>query len=152
MLCGIPCSGKSSHVSDTLIAEYPDAVVLSTDRYVEQYAKVRGKSYVEVFDEAIGPAGKQLESDLIAAVSAGLDIIWDQTNLTRKVRTRKLAKVPKTYVREALCFHIDRDTALLRNSNRCGKFVPRRVIMQMADTFTPPADDEGFNRITHLCH
>lgn len=65
---------------------------------------------------------------------------------------RKLAKVPRTYTKEALCFHTDLDTALMRNSNRCGKFVPRSVIIQMADVFTPPTDDEGFDQITHLCH
>lgn len=77
MLCGIPCSGKSSHIQETLANELPGAVVLSTDQYVERYAEEAGKSYVEVFDEAIGPAGEQLEVDLATSLAKGHDIVWD---------------------------------------------------------------------------
>lgn len=151
LMCGIPCSGKSTYVRETLVETDPTAVILSTDDFIERYAKEVGKSYVEVFEEAIDPAGLHLDNTLIDAISRQQNIIWDQTNITKSTRIAKLVKFPPDYERHCVCVYTDLRTALLRNSQRHGKFVPRDVIVRMDTQFVPPSDDEGFHHITHLC-
>jgi predicted kinase len=151
MLCGIPCSGKSTYVRDVLLKESPDSVVLSSDKFIDNFAKAKNKTYVEVFDEAIDPSLAELEKELKQAISEGKSIIWDQTNLTKESRTLKLSKVPESYEKLCVCFHIELKEALVRNSQRC-KFIPREVLMKMNHQFVLPSESEGFNLITHLCY
>jgi predicted kinase len=151
MLCGIPCSGKSTHAKEVLVQEFSDPVILSTDDFITRYATEAGKSYVEVFEEAIGLANAYLESMLSHAVSRNQDIIWDQTNVTREERVSKLARIPSGYEKLCVCLHTDLRTALLRNSQRHNKFVPREVIVRMNEQLVLPSNDEGFDFITHLC-
>jgi len=150
-MCGIPCSGKSTYVRETLVTADPTAVILSTDDFIEHYASKVGKPYVEVFEEAIGLAGLHLNGMLVHAVSLQQNIIWDQTNITKSVRMAKLTKLPPNYEKYCVCVHAEPRVALLRNSQRHGKFIPRGVIVRMNDQFVPPSDDEGFHHITHLC-
>ena len=58
MLCGIPTSGKSTYVQKLkTLDDWKDAVVLSTDNYIEEYAKGVGQTYNEVFDDVIDGPG-----------------------------------------------------------------------------------------------
>ena len=52
MLAGIPTSGKSTYISK-LLRDFPDAVVISTDDYIEAVARETGKTYNEVFNDNI---------------------------------------------------------------------------------------------------
>jgi predicted kinase len=103
MLCGIPTSGKSTYVKRLKKLDYwKDAVVLSTDNYIEEYAKRVGQTYNEVFDDVIPDATRQLEIAFIEAKDKGKDIIFDQTNLSKKTRRKKLSKLPSYYRRGIL--------------------------------------------------
>ena len=151
MMCGIPCSGKSSYVKETLIESCPNAIILSTDDFIERYASEVNKSYVEVFEEAIDLAHSYLEGVLSHALNRSQDIIWDQTNLSKESRMSKLARIPTQYEKSCVCVHADLRTALFRNSQRHGRFIPRSIIVRMNSQFVLPTNEEGFDSITHLC-
>ena len=91
MLVGVPGAGKS-----TWIKNHADgaAMVLSTDDKIEAAARAQGKTYSEVFKDEIKAATSGMAQDLLRALRDGRDIILDQTNITRKSRKEKLARIP----------------------------------------------------------
>ena len=148
MLCGIPTSGKSTYVEKLKKLDYwKDAVVLSTDNYIENYAKRVGQTYNEVFDDVIPDATRELELQLITAKDKGKNIIWDQTNLSRKSRKNKLRKIPSFYARAVVYFEISLEDALERNKHREGKFIPESILKRMWHQFEIPTHNEDFDYV-----
>lgn len=148
MLCGIPTSGKSTYVEKLKKLDYwKDAVVLSTDNYIEEYAKSVGQTYNEVFDDIIPDATRELELQFNMAKDKGKDIIWDQTNLTAKTRKKKLSKLSSYYSRGIVYFQITLEEALERNKHREGKFIPESILKRMYHQFEVPTKEEGFDYI-----
>lgn len=146
MLCGIPTSGKSTYVQKLKKLDYwKDAVVLSTDNYIEEYAKRVGQTYNEVFDDVIPDATRELELQLNMAKEKGKNIIWDQTNLSRKTRKKKLLKIPSSYARGVVYFEISLEEALERNKHREGKFIPESILKRMWHQLEIPTFGEGFD-------
>jgi predicted kinase len=151
MLVGIPCSGKSTYVEKLKKLDYwKDAVILSTDNYIEQYAKSIGKTYNEVFDDVISDASQELEMELNWSKSKGRNLIWDQTNLSVKARRKKLSKLPSIYKRSAVYFEISLEEALERNKHREGKFIPESILKRMYHQFEKPTISEGFYYVEHV--
>ena len=149
MLCGIPCSGKSTYVNKLLTYEYwKDAIILSTDNYIEEQAKRLGMTYNEVFQDCIDEATRQLEMSFVRAKDEGKKIIWDQTNLSIKTRKKKLTKVPSIYKRTAVWFQVDLEEALKRNETREGKFIPESILKRMYHQFEIPTLEEGFDFVS----
>lgn len=148
MLCGIPTSGKSTYVEKLKKLDYwKDAVVLSTDAYIEKEAQRMGMTYNQVFDDVIDNATRELELQLNMAKDKGKDIIYDQTNLSKKTRKKKLAKIPCWYRRTAVYFQVSLEEALKRNENREGKYIPKSVLKRMYHQFEVPTFEEGFDFI-----
>jgi len=148
MLCGIPTSGKSTYVQKLkTLDDWKDAVVLSTDNYIEEYAKGVGQTYNEVFDDVIDDATKELELQLSFAKANGKNIIWDQTNLSAKARRKKLRKIPISYRKDCVYFTIPLEEALERNNHREGKFIPESIIKRMWYQFEVPTLEEGFDYV-----
>lgn len=147
-LCGIPTSGKSEFVK-TLISQpyWKKSVVLSTDNYIEEQAKRLGMTYNEVFQDCIDEATRQLEIAFIEAKDKGKDIIWDQTNISRKSRRKKLSKLPSYYRRGVIYFEVSLEEALKRNENREGKHIPKSVLKRMYYQFEVPIISEGFDYV-----
>ena len=151
MLSGIPTSGKSTYVKKLKeTEEWEQAVVLSTDNYIEREAQRLETTYNEIFEDTIQEAQRALQQDLINAIKAGLDIIFDQTNLTSKTRKRKLKIIPKSYTRECAYFVIDLEEALERNKTRDGKFIPESILKQMYSQFETPTINEGFDNVKEI--
>jgi shikimate kinase len=48
-LIGVPCAGKSTWIKDQIWAL--GLTVVSTDSFVEDYARTQGKTYKEVFKD-----------------------------------------------------------------------------------------------------
>ena len=148
MLSGIPTSGKSTYVEKLKKLSYwKDAVILSTDNYIEQYAKSVGQTYNEVFDDVISDASRELEMELNWSKSKGRNIIWDQTNLSVKTRKKKLSKLPSYYRRGAVYFEISLEEALERNKHREGKFIPESILKRMYHQFEIPTTNEDFDYV-----
>lgn len=152
MMCGIPCAGKSSYIRRGIenTDVFDEYVIISTDDYIEVYAKANNKTYNEVFDDVIDEATTRMYKDLERAIQLGKSIIWDQTNVSRKSRMKKLKKIPDTYTKTAVVLPITLEEAIVRNSQRANKFIPRSVITRMYHQFEMPTEDEGFDAImTH---
>lgn len=142
MLVGVPGSGKTTWIKNNK----HDAVVLSTDDYIERSAEKQGKTYSEVFKDVIGFATDQMEKDLVQAVQNKRDIIWDQTNLTAKSRKSKLSRIPKEYKKVAVFFGVPSDLRD-RLASRPGKVIPEPIIISMINQLQPPSKEEGFDEV-----
>lgn len=152
MMCGIPCAGKSSYIRRGIenTDVFDEYVILSTDDYIEQIAQENNSTYNEVFDDVFSEANSKMYQDLDLAIQRGKSIIWDQTNISRKSRMKKLKKIPGEYTKTAVVLPITLEEAIIRNSQRANKFIPRSVIHRMYHQFEMPTEDEGFDVImTH---
>jgi predicted kinase len=150
MLCGIPTSGKSTYVEKLLKLDYwQNSVVLSTDYFIEFYAKQHRKTYNEVFYDVIRTAIIKTNALLKFALENNKHIIWDQTNLSISSRKEKLSKIPKNYHRSAMYFEISLEEALRRNEVRklTGKEIPVKVLKNMHNKFVIPTIEEGFEYV-----
>ena len=150
MLCGIPTSGKSTyltrefHEHEGLEDEY---VFLSTDAYIERKALEHNVSYNEAIEAFFAEAETRMYFTLREAIANSKSVVWDQTNLTPRVRRKKLSRVPDYYTKVAVWFDVSLEEAMIRNQQRVGKTVPGSVLKRMYHTFTPPTESEGFDVI-----
>jgi predicted kinase len=144
-LIGVPAAGKSTWVDAQEWAN--DCVYVSTDKYVEQYAKSLNKTYNEVFDEFMPEAVNLMCQDVIVAREQGRDIIWDQTSVSVKSRKRKFNMLPN-YEHIAVVFKTpEKDELERRLASRPGKNIPAHVMRSMIDHFEIPDEQEGFKEI-----
>lgn len=143
-LCG---SGKSTlRARLTQSWWLPQALMtLSTDDYIELWAQARGLTYSEVFKDAIDEATATQAIDRQRAIEDRLDIIHDQTNVSAGSRRKRLAGLPKDYVKVCLVQHVDAVTRRQRLASRPGKVIPREVDMQMVNSWQDPCLGEGFD-------
>ena len=153
VLVGLPGSGKSTRLAFVDDPEFSNTVfVYSTDAYIEREARAVGKTYNEMFRDMIDPATKRQNELLNYALNIGVDVHWDQTNMSSKKRKGILSKFPKSYRKVCWCIAPPRTpeewTELDRRlASRPGKTIPHHIIESMADSYVEPELDEGFNYI-----
>jgi predicted kinase len=144
-LVGVPASGKSTWIKDQIWAL--DLNIVSTDVWVEDYAKRMEKTYSEVFTEYMPIAVKLMADHVVKCRENNHDIIWDQTSTTVASRSRKFAMLPD-YEHIAIVFSTPKlDVLKERLSNRPGKEIPWEVVQNMIDNFEMPTEEEGFKEI-----
>jgi predicted kinase len=144
-LIGVPGSGKSTWI-DTQDWALSCAKV-STDKWVEIYAKEVGRTYSQVFVDFMPTAVDLMAKEVIAAREMGRDIIWDQTSTTVKSRARKFNMLPD-YEHIAVVFRTPEHKELFRRLwSRPGKDIPEHVIASMIASWEEPTLDEGFTEI-----
>jgi predicted kinase len=149
MLVGLPGAGKSTWIRNQTLTD--DAIILSTDAYIEDRALAEDKTYSEAFADYIYDATAQLHEDLEYAMQNGKDIIWDQTNLTLRGRREKLDKVMGSYEKIAVVFKTPDDIAeRLMKRESTGKIIPVSIFTSMKNTYEPPTRFEGFSRIIEV--
>jgi predicted kinase len=144
-LIGVPAAGKSTWIK--LQDWSKDCVVVSTDDFVEDYAKEVGSTYSEVFDDYMPTAVKLMAEKVVRAREQGKDIIWDQTSTTIGSRRKKFNMLPD-YGHVAVVFNTP-DLVVLKErlASRPGKNIPSHVMVQMIRGFQVPTLDEGFTEI-----
>jgi predicted kinase len=145
VLVGVPGSGKSTWVQNQDWAQ--DCVYISTDQYIEDWAKEQGKTYTDIFEEYMPEAVVKMASAVIDARDAGKDIIWDQTSTTVKSRERKFRMLPNYYAIAVVFPTPGREELDQRLASREGKHVPNSVIDSMIDNWQDPTEEEGFKEI-----
>ena len=147
-LIGVPGAGKSTWITKQEWAK--DCVVVSTDEFVEAYAKQQGKTYNEVFDAYMSLAVQLMADKVVKAREQGKDIIWDQTSMSIKSRKRKFNML-RDYEHIAIVFTTPEPDELKRRlDSRPGKNIPDHVMKSMMDNFDMPTADEGFSEIVVL--
>ena len=147
-LIGVPGSGKSTWVDKQAWAF--SCAKISTDKWVEIYAKEVGLTYSEVFTDFMPTAIGLMAEEVITARELNRDIIWDQTSTTIKSRKKKFLMLPD-YHAVAVVFKPPSTKELeFRLNNRPGKIVPKHVVQSMIDNWEEPTIEEGFKDIWYV--
>jgi predicted kinase len=146
MLVGVPGTGKSTWCDQMDDGSWE---FVSTDSFLEYRAEVEDISYSDSLNKYMKQAEETMYLDLQDYVKEGLDIIWDQTNLTKESRARKLSLIPSSYEKECIVFTIPENHREIVEG-RVTKSIPWKVIKGMRSRFQYPAHDEGFTKITHV--
>lgn len=144
-LVGVPGSGKSTWIKEqdwTLTCAN-----ISTDKWVEIYAKEVGLTYSEVFEAFMPMAVELMAKEVVAAQELGRDIIWDQTSTTVKSRAKKFNMLPDYYHIAVVFKTPDAEELARRLSARPGKNIPDSVMKSMIYNFEMPTEEEGFSEI-----
>jgi predicted kinase len=145
VLVGVPGSGKSTWIKNQIWAL--GMPVISTDNFVEDYARQQGKTYSEVFDEYMPTAVNLMAEQVVFYRDNGVDMIWDQTSTTVKSRSRKFSMLPD-YEHIAVVFDTPEWKELKRRlDSREGKHIPRKIVKSMIHNFEMPTEEEGYKEI-----
>lgn len=147
-MIGVPGSGKSTWIKNQDWAI--DIPVVSTDNFVEAYAKEQGKTYNEVFKDYMPIAVRLMANQALVCQANNLDVIWDQTSTTVNSRRKKFNTLPK-YEHIAVVFKTpDTDELAKRLASRPGKNIPYEVMQSMINHFEMPTEEEGFTEIWYV--
>jgi predicted kinase len=154
VMVGLPGSGKD-YIIKNIIRDNPDIIfhVASTDDIIEKYADSIGKTYSDVFDEAIKPAIKQMDQDITNSIKERKNIIWNQTNTGLNKRKSIINKFPEEYTKIAVVITVDPEIHTSRLKNReenTGKGIPNFVINTMRNSYVEPTLGEGFDDIIKI--
>jgi len=147
VMVGVPASGKSTWIENQKWTK--DIPIVSTDRFVEEYAEKQGKTYSEVFEEYMPIAVKLMANQVLICQANKKDLIWDQTSTTIATRAKKLRMLPE-YRKIAVVFKTPETAELQKRlASRPGKTIPWDVVSKMAQQLEaePPQLDEGFDEI-----
>lgn len=144
-LVGVPASGKSTWISQQNWS-LPCAII-STDKWVDIYAKETGRTYSEVFDNFMPMAVELMSKEVVMAREMNRDIIWDQTSTTVKSRAKKFRMLPDYYHIAVVFKTPDQEELTRRLNSRPGKTIPDHVIRSMINGFEMPTEEEGFKEI-----
>jgi predicted kinase len=146
-LIGVPGAGKSTWIKNQDWAL--GLTVVSTDAFVEDYARAQGKTYSEVFTEYMPTAVDLMAKQVVFARENDHTIIWDQTSTTIASRVRKFNMLPD-YDHIAVVFRTPEHTELMRrlvSRWESGKIIPEHVIASMIASWEEPTLEEGFKEI-----
>jgi predicted kinase len=91
-LVGVPGSGKSTWIRNQDWAL--GLTVVSTDAFVEDYARAQGKTYSEVFTDYMPTAVDLMAEQVVRARELEHTVIWDQTSTTVASRAKKFRMLP----------------------------------------------------------
>jgi predicted kinase len=146
ILIGPPACGKSTWTESHLASTDRPTTVLSSDAFIEQWAKENGKTYSEAFGLLdLKEIEQKLDLALRDAARERKDIIVDRTNMRLRVRRRWLGQTPKNYVRVGVEFPIDQNVLFERLDSRAkatGKVIPHQVVLDMIENFQQPTYEE----------
>lgn len=144
-LIGVPGSGKSTWIKNQVWAL--GLTVLSTDAFVEDYARAQGKTYNDVFKDYMPTAVNLMADQAAFARRHGHSVIWDQTSTTVASRKRKFRMLPD-HEHIAVVFKTPDPIELARRlASRPGKNIPDNVIQSMIQNWEEPCIEEGFGEI-----
>ena len=147
MLVGLPGSGKSTWTANQMF-DWNKTVVAGTDGYLEKHAKETGSSYDDAFKSVYKDAAKHMSATVADAIDKGYNIVWDQTNVMKGARRKKLNSIPDNYKKVAVYFPAPDDKEVARRlSSRPGKTIRPEIYQDMAKHLEEPSIDEGFDEV-----
>ena len=87
VLAGPSGLGKSTYIDKMMSLIDKPVHIYSTDVYIEEIAEQQASSYDKCWSpSAMHVAGKKADAALDEALQQGVDVIWDQTNLSVEKR------------------------------------------------------------------
>jgi len=149
MLCGVPASGKSRFARFFLEAN-PDTVLISSDACIEEIARAEGVSYQQAYASHAAEVADLIRTHALSAMARDLDVLWDQTNLTREKRADILALVPAHYRRIAMAFEAPQSVLAERLTQReelNPREIPASVLAAQQAIYLRPDSSEGFDEV-----
>jgi len=147
-LVGVPGSGKSTWANHQ--STIKNALVVSTDYYVEKFARRLGCTYHEVFESVMPLAIKLMMRRVRLAQRKKIDIIWDQTSTTTSSRSRKF-QILSDYYHVAVVFQTPAPDLLEQQLlSRPNRVIPKNVVANMITHFVAPSKNEGFKEIWYI--
>lgn len=156
ILIGLPGSGKSTWVEKLLASNSGnDFVVVSSDDILENIAKEKNLTYSDVYKEYIGIATSKMKENFRNALINKKNIVWDQTNMSKKKRKGILSELGNDYYKIAVDFSINPSILKKRLKDRAektGKHIPWSVIESMGSNYNPPSKEEGFDEIIRVSY
>ena len=150
VLIGVPGSGKSTWSKKLMESSIREFVVVSSDAVIDEIAAEKGLTYSQAFGDYIGLATSKAKQRFREGLNADKDIIFDQTNVSKKKRRGILQQVPKHYRKVAVVFNTeDREVKnrLDKRAKETGKYIPESVMADMYHRWESPTRDEGFDEI-----
>ena len=147
-MIGVPGSGKSTWIRNQIWAL--GLTVVSTDTFVEDYARAQGQTYNQVFRDYMPTAVDLMAQQVVFAREHGHSVIWDQTSTTVASRRKKFHMLPD-YEHIAVVFGTPEPAELARRlAGRPGKTIPDHVMLSMLQNLKEPTLEEGFQEIWHV--
>lgn len=150
MMVGLPGSGKST-ASEQLIAEMPELEVVSTDVFIEDYAKKHNITYNNAIKELEDKPKTWMNNKIQKLLKEHKNFIWDQTNIFMSARKKKLKMLLQNkYQVVAIVTELSSEELQKRLDNRVslgGKKVSWKIISDMIDGYSRPEYFEGFSEI-----
>lgn len=150
LMIGCPGVGKSTFIRHE---RFQNSVVLSSDSYIEEYAKEKNSTYSDVFKEAVDGAVSNFYRELDLHLRAGtVSLIIDRTNLTKSSR-KQFIDLSRHHGYEI--YAIDLNAIVTENPeewrrrirSRADKEIPNFVLERMSKSYEKPTPDEGFHYI-----
>ncbi len=140
MLVGLPGTGKSTFIER--LQERKKFLVASTDNLIEVEAKASGRTYSQVHREMASKTFRvEMNKRVAEAVKLQQNVVYDQTNMTRKSRNAKFTPFYKGYTKLILVFTLDEALLEQRLHDRAratGKFIPPTVMQSMRASYEEP--------------
>lgn len=150
VLIGVPGSGKSTWVEQHKASSAKEFAVVSSDAELERIASEKGLKYTDVYTDYIGLATSKAKQTFREAIASRSNIIYDQTNVSKKKRRGILQQMPTEYIKVAVVFNTeDKEVQrrLIERAELTGKHIPDFVMKDMYGRWEAPTRDEGFDRI-----
>lgn len=141
VLAGPPGSGKSTKARQ-LRKDYPEAIYISSDEFIERVARRYGVSYNDIFFKVIKRATKRVSKLIKKAQEQKLPVIWDMCNLTQAERFVRRSNFPGYHCTLGYT-DVDWDTLVERNNSReRGKLNVDRVLRPKWLSYELPSEAE----------
>ena len=149
ILCGLPCSGKSTYASDF------DNVISRDSFLMENYADSNedyNKVYKEVHSDPLVLAdfNKSFDAHIQQASKLNLDYTIDMTMLSLSDRRSMMARFPKAKFKCVVFLPPLLTTIRERNEARKDKHISSDIYDNMMSKFVMPTKAEGFESIQYI--
>ncbi|MBW3243331.1 ATP-binding protein [Epibacterium sp. DP7N7-1] len=154
-LCGPSGIGKTI-VRRDILATSPDAIVASSDDYLESLATGLNLTFQEAYFKFRAEAQRAFIGRLDQAIDRWRDVIVDRTNLSAGIRGVATSLLAESHHLVALVPGCDFETedataVLLRRAtsrtDRPGPPIPASNILQQIAAWKPPTEEEGFAHV-----
>jgi predicted kinase len=152
VLIGCPGSGKSTFTKSWL-EDFPNTHIASTDAMIDEYAAKHGITYTEAWGRiSMKHYERTMFAQMYTAINEHKHVLVDQTNMSIKIRAKKIAHLGTTKL-VAIVFDVPDEELYRRLDHRArttGKIITSGIVKNMLKNYQEPTKEEGFSYIWTL--